>query len=288
MRAALLLLPVAAAFSSPAKAACMPLSLQVRNFRTGTLETRVVLSTSERVPETQRSGGGGLGKLPPASWSSGSDNEGDDGSEGNAFDALRTAGMLSAAAVAGATALDAACALPVAQQVRGGALVDNRRKRRPELSVTVALLAINAGVFGLQWLYPSLTFRGAKLTQRIVNHGEWYRLVTPIFLHGGLAHLLINSMSLYNLGPFVESKFGGKRMLSYYLLSGVAGNALSAVVNPRTPAVGASGAIAGLIGAAGCYFAGVQSGHSYPYMHIAYLVYRSVAECCSTYYVCNQ
>jgi membrane associated rhomboid family serine protease len=258
MRAALLLLPVAAAFSSPARAACMPLSLQVRNFKSGTLETRVLLSDAERrgLPETQRSGGGGLGKLPPASWSSGRDGDGDDSSEGNAFDALRAAGMLGAAAVAGTSALDAAGALPVAQQVRGGALVDKRRKQRPEISVTVALLALNAGAFGLQWLFPSLTFRGAKLTQRIVNHGEWYRLLTPIFLHGGLAHLLINSVSLYNLGPFVESKFGSKRMLSYYLLSGIAGNALSAVVNPRTPAVGASGAIAGLIGAAGCYFAG--------------------------------
>jgi Rhomboid family len=246
-----------------------------------------VLSTSERgLPETQRSGGGGLGKLPPASWSSGGDDEGDDGSEGNAFDALRTAGMLSAAVVAGATALDAAGALPVAQQVRGGAYADKRRKRRPELSVTVALLAINAGVFGLQWLYPSLTFRGAKLTQRIVNHGEWYRLVTPIFLHGGLAHLLINSMSLYNLGPFVESKFGGKRMLSYYLLSGVAGNALSAVVNPRTPAVGASGAIAGLIGAAGCYFAGTTATSRRTYGLSSTTLYSTVFVASATF--CNQ
>jgi rhomboid protease GluP len=77
--------------------------------------------------------------------------------------------------------------------------------------------------------------------------GEWWRLVTPIFLHGGLIHFFFNSYVLLRLGPLVEEIFGTGRFWVVYLLSGLAGNALSQL--PRlTNTVGASGAILGLIG----------------------------------------
>ena len=87
-----------------------------------------------------------------------------------------------------------------------------------------------------------------QLTHRMTQHGEWYRLFTPMLLHADLAHIIMNSLSLYNIGTFVESQFGALRYVLVYTLSGVAGNALSAVVNPRAPSVGASGAVCGLVG----------------------------------------
>ncbi|CAN0455301.1 unnamed protein product, partial [Discosporangium mesarthrocarpum] len=88
-----------------------------------------------------------------------------------------------------------------------------------------------------------------QLASAIVVRGQWYRLLTPVFLHGSLAHLLVNSYSLSAVGPVVERVMGKGRFLGIYLLSGVAGNVLSCIVNPTMPAVGASGAIFGMIGA---------------------------------------
>jgi len=69
-----------------------------------------------------------------------------------------------------------------------------------------------------------------------------------MFLHGGIGHLAVNTYSLLNIGPQVESVFGRRRMLATYVVSGITGNILSARMCP-SPSVGASGAIFGLIGA---------------------------------------
>lgn len=77
--------------------------------------------------------------------------------------------------------------------------------------------------------------------------GEWWRIVTPIFLHGGLIHFFFNSYVLVQIGPVVEAEFGTARFWVIYLASGIAGSALSQFVRPVNT-VGASGAIFGLIG----------------------------------------
>jgi len=74
---------------------------------------------------------------------------------------------------------------------------------------------------------------------------EWYRLITAMFLHGGLIHIGFNMMVLLDLGPVVEELFGSARYLFIYILTGAAGFALSMFFHP---AVGASGALMGLIG----------------------------------------
>jgi len=92
--------------------------------------------------------------------------------------------------------------------------------------------------------------------------GEWWRLVTPIFLHGGLLHIVFNSMVLLQLGPLVEEEYGTERFFLVYLVTGISGNLLSqsAYLAPLTPGpltnwllrphatVGASSAILGLMG----------------------------------------
>ena len=83
----------------------------------------------------------------------------------------------------------------------------------------------------------------------LIDAGEWWRLVTPIFLHGSLLHLGMNSWVLYDLGPTVESLYGRQRSLVLYVLTGIGGNLLSYWWSPNALSIGASGAILGLVGA---------------------------------------
>ena len=85
------------------------------------------------------------------------------------------------------------------------------------------------------------------LTNGAVVGGEWWRLITPIFLHAGLLHFFFNSFLLIYLGPIVEDIFGTARFWVIYLSCGIAGSMASQWPRP-TLTVGASGAIMGLIG----------------------------------------
>jgi len=83
--------------------------------------------------------------------------------------------------------------------------------------------------------------------------GEWWRIVTPIFLHGGILHFFFNSYVLLQLGPLVEDEFGTERFWVMYLLCGIAGSAASQfgsdlIRGHAVNTVGASGAIMGLMG----------------------------------------
>lgn len=126
------------------------------------------------------------------------------------------------------------------------------RRPRPSslkiLTISHLLLAINVAIFVFQAMFaPSLVMAGAKVNSAIAS-GQYYRLFSPMFIHASTTHLLINSFSLHSTGPSVESWFGKRRFLALYFLSGVCGNTLSYLCTP-SPAVGASGAIFGLVGA---------------------------------------
>ena len=88
---------------------------------------------------------------------------------------------------------------------------------------------------------------GAKVNS-LIDHGEIWRLVTPIFLHIGFLHLAFNSYALWVIGPQVEKLYGGPRFLLLYLLTGIGGAAASYWYHPDVPSAGASGAIFGLLG----------------------------------------
>src|ERR1051325_5994794 len=83
----------------------------------------------------------------------------------------------------------------------------------------------------------------------LISEGQWWRFVTPIFLHGGLLHIAMNSWVLMDLGPAVEALYGRQKFLVLYVLTGIGGNVLSYWWHPYTISIGASGAIVGLIGA---------------------------------------
>ena len=80
----------------------------------------------------------------------------------------------------------------------------------------------------------------------VVGLNQWWRLVTAMFLHGGLLHIGLNMMSLYQLGPIVEEVYGSARYLFVYVLCGAFGFLCSSYTNHYS--LGASGALLGLVG----------------------------------------
>lgn len=93
----------------------------------------------------------------------------------------------------------------------------------------------------------SLLRYGMGFAELTVTTHEWWRIVTPIFLHGGLLHFVFNSMALVQLGPLVEDEYGTERLAAIYLLCGIAGSAASQLIRGSNT-VGASGALCGLLG----------------------------------------
>jgi rhomboid protease GluP len=93
---------------------------------------------------------------------------------------------------------------------------------------------------------------GAKINAAIAA-GEYYRFLTAMFLHGGWLHLGFNAYALYTLGPEAERIYGTPRFLSLYFIAGLAGSVASYALN-ASPAVGASGAIFGLIGGLAAFY----------------------------------
>ena len=91
---------------------------------------------------------------------------------------------------------------------------------------------------------------GVPVTLDGVAQGEYYRLLTAMFLHFGIIHIAFNMLCLFQLGPALESAFGRLRFTGLYLLSGVSGSALSYALGPdNQEAAGASGAVFGLFAA---------------------------------------
>ncbi|HEY6401379.1 MAG TPA: rhomboid family intramembrane serine protease [Blastocatellia bacterium] len=125
--------------------------------------------------------------------------------------------------------------------------------------VTYALLGANLAVFLLMVIaggtenYATLIAFGAK-TNALLQSGDWFRLITPIFIHAGVLHLMLNSYALWMVGTQVEKLYGSARFLLIYLLSGVGGvvgSYFGQELMPRfidAPSVGASGSIFGLFG----------------------------------------
>ncbi len=118
--------------------------------------------------------------------------------------------------------------------------------------VTFLLIAANIGVFLIE---ISLDERGVE--QFILAYGlvparfTWAAAMTSMFLHGGWLHIVGNLWSLWIFGDNVEDRMGHGRFLVFYLLSGLVGNLAQVIAVPGSPIplIGASGAIAGVMGA---------------------------------------
>ncbi|MET9507163.1 rhomboid family intramembrane serine protease [Streptomyces flavidovirens] len=137
--------------------------------------------------------------------------------------------------------------------IAGGAVTADPRL------ITKILLAINVAMFlavlSRETLVNDLDLIGlavSRTTLQVVGvaDGEWYRLVTSMFLHQEFWHIGFNMLGLWWLGGPLEAALGRARYLALYLLSGLAGSALTYLIAaPNQPSLGASGAIFGLLGA---------------------------------------
>ncbi|MFB1050358.1 rhomboid family intramembrane serine protease [Paraliobacillus sp. JSM ZJ581] len=88
---------------------------------------------------------------------------------------------------------------------------------------------------------------GAKYNPAIIN-GEWWRIISSMFLHIGMLHVFMNMLALHVVGNVVERIYGNMRFLIIYFVSGIIGGVTSFALSPQV-AAGASGAIFGLFGA---------------------------------------
>ena len=116
------------------------------------------------------------------------------------------------------------------------------------------LIAINIAIHLLTWM-PVLgdtIFNYGAGANFLISDGQWWRFLTPMFLHAGLMHLLFNMFSLYLFGPELERLAGKVRFLTIYFMSGLFGTVATFLLQESTYThVGASGAIYGLLGAFG-------------------------------------
>lgn len=131
------------------------------------------------------------------------------------------------------------------------------RRQSSSMIVTQAIFGINVAVFlgmvlaggsPMDFNVQQLVHWGANWGPLTMG-GEWWRLLTCMFLHGGFLHIAFNMWCLWSLGALCESLYGHWTFASVYLISGAASSVVSVVWHPGTPGVGASGAIFGIAGA---------------------------------------
>ncbi|MEY9843254.1 rhomboid family intramembrane serine protease [Streptacidiphilus sp. MAP5-3] len=124
------------------------------------------------------------------------------------------------------------------------------RVARDGALVTKLLIAVNVVVWLLAFTGGNdFVYRWIMQGDAVASSGEWYRMITSIFLHQQILHIALNMWSLWVLGPYVEQALGRLRYLTLYLLAGIGGSALVMLLVPAEPVLGASGAIFGLFGA---------------------------------------
>lgn len=111
--------------------------------------------------------------------------------------------------------------------------------------ITYALIIINVVIYFLSSMFGLID--DFAVNRYYIVNGEYYRLITGMFLHANLFHLIFNCYALYIIGMQLESFLGKWRYIIVYLLSGLAGSALSIFMSTGF-SVGASGAIFGLLG----------------------------------------
>jgi len=144
----------------------------------------------------------------------------------------------------------------------------------PSTPVIWTLLVLNIGIYFLMWLTRpgahgasmgsmvgwgmnsriddivrsyQLVAWGSNVG-RLTLGGQWWRLVTSMFLHGSLLHIAFNMLALWQAGQLIERLFGSLRFATLYMIAGVCGSLASVLWNPHVNSVGASGAIFGILG----------------------------------------
>jgi rhomboid protease GluP len=132
--------------------------------------------------------------------------------------------------------------------------VDFERRMQRLPPVTLAIVVVLAAIFLVEAAVevldsPEAFLLAGALSRDAVLQGEWWRLVSAIFLHGSVELLVGNAVALFVLGMVCEHAFGRGQFVVLFVVAGIGGSIVSMLTSPG-PSVGASGAIFGLQGAA--------------------------------------
>jgi membrane associated rhomboid family serine protease len=135
-----------------------------------------------------------------------------------------------------------------------------RKKRFFNFNITLLLVVLNVICFILFWILMKMNILSidyiALKPSNIINNFYFWTFLTSMFMHGGIFHLFANMLSFLFLGNFIEKILGKKRYLFFYLLAGLFAGIMFVLISLIFPAdfntyaVGASGALFGLIGLA--------------------------------------
>lgn len=143
------------------------------------------------------------------------------------------------------------------------------------VNATNVLIALNVIIFlisavlagSLNYIDGRVLYNlGAKWSPAI-KEGQYYRLITSMFLHGGIVHLLFNMYALWSLGNLVEKVWGTKRFLMVYFGGGFVASIATFIFSPNSLSVGASGAIFALLGAAAIFGYFIKDRFGKEFMH---------------------
>ena len=120
--------------------------------------------------------------------------------------------------------------------------------------VTYAIMALCVIVFAAEAITGQLVGSGSPIVSALLYYPPYtsiqpWRMLTSLFVHGSILHILFNMYSLFVLGPELERLVGRWRFIALFLLSGLGGSVAVLLSSPGSPVIGASGAIFGLFGA---------------------------------------
>ena len=147
----------------------------------------------------------------------------------------------------------------IANELGVGKKASNEKQdvqKQPLPILTYSLIAINVVAFIITAVLSGnfvdsdinvLVYLGAKVNS-LISQGQYYRLITCMFLHGGIVHVGVNMYSLYIIGPLVEKIYGKAKFLIIYFVAGIMASYFSFLFS-NSISIGASGAIFGLLGA---------------------------------------
>jgi membrane associated rhomboid family serine protease len=122
------------------------------------------------------------------------------------------------------------------------------QERAPIVSYLLLGVTILVSIVAMQPEAGDRILGALLLDKAALAHGEWWRLISPILVHGGWAHLFFNMYFLFLVGPLVEQLYGSFRFLVFYVVTAATASAASYLLGGPEPSVGASGALFGLCG----------------------------------------
>lgn len=153
------------------------------------------------------------------------------------------------------------------------------------IPATITLVLLNVLIFLATDFFASpesylLIDRGALSWDKVFNDGQYYRILTSMFLHSGIDHIFNNMLVLLVIGNYLERKAGSLRFLGIYFSSGILAGCTSMVYNmlqnDYTPSIGASGAIFGMMGAMLCIVLLKRGRQEYSPRQILFMVFLSL------------